>query len=113
MGKLTQREYAEMYAAREKVNNDRQTGLVDIPSLRRDITDMYKDPQRSNTQVMMTKYPYINKSSPALFRHINAPEPIPMPNVMKLLDDMERVERKELSNEAVGENIVRSFMPAM
>lgn len=105
------RDLEALCKTREDVNSQRQPGLVDVARLRTETLAMKDDPQRPNEHIMRAKYVYLAKSSPTLFKHLVEDEHFPLDQTLKLFDDLQRVERDEISHTTVGENIVKGFMP--
>ena len=105
------KDLASLYAARSKVNNDRVPTLFDIDRVRSELLEMHEDPRRSNIHAMQKKYPYLFKSTPTLSRLLAEDPDFKLDQVFRLFTDIQKSARKEISQETVGENIVRSLMP--
>ncbi len=99
-----------MYEARKKLNDDRRPGLVDFERLRVELLAMHGDNKNGSPQSLQSKYPYLYKSSPFLFDLIRNDPKFQIDQVLELFNNIQRVERNELSNEQLGEIIVRSSL---
>lgn len=86
MGSLGPNDMATMYEARKKVNNDRQTGLVDVPRLRAEVLAMHSEQNVSDEAAMKIKYAYLAKASPSLFALLCKGTDFRLDAIMKLLD---------------------------
>lgn len=105
------RDLAALYAARSKVNKDRNPTLFDIPRVRTELLAMHNDPSRSDASLMVTKYSYLKRSTPTLFRLLSEDPNFKLEQVLSLFNDIEKSAKNEISQETVGENIVRGLMP--
>ena len=108
--KMTPQDLAAMYEARRKTNAERVPNLFDTARLRVQVQEFSQDPYRCNVEKMKKKYAYLCKASPHMFEMLSATELSHVDRLFKLLDDIDRVARNELSNEQVGENIVNECM---
>ncbi len=101
---------ASMEQARARLNSDRQSDLFDYDRVETEMQELLKDPKRREVSTMEKKYSYLKNASPTLFRLAMTEENINPEPLVKLLRNLGRVRRNEMTHDQVGASI---FLPSV